>query len=76
MNYFTGDQTQHVLWRILNGEVTGLNPRLIVLKIGTNNLGEMEQYLEINRIDNLQIIFWYIFEIQPQLQYQTLPMAF
>ncbi len=34
-----GDQTQHVLWRILNGEIEGLNPKLIVLKIGTNNLG-------------------------------------
>lgn len=40
-NYgIAGDQTQHVLWRILNGEVTGLNPRLVVLKIGTNNLGK------------------------------------
>jgi len=34
-----GDQVQHVLWRIINGEVEGLNPKLIVLKIGTNNLG-------------------------------------
>ena len=34
-----GDQTEHVLWRILNGEIEGLNPKLIVLKIGTNNLG-------------------------------------
>jgi len=33
-----GDLTQHVVWRIQNGEVEGLNPRLIVLKIGTNNL--------------------------------------
>jgi len=32
-----GDVTNNVLWRILNGEVRGLNPRCIVLKIGTNN---------------------------------------
>lgn len=39
-NYgISADQTQHVLWRIMNGEIAGLNPRLIVLKIGTNNLG-------------------------------------
>ncbi|CAF3707321.1 unnamed protein product [Rotaria sordida] len=34
-----GDRTQHILWRIRNGELTGLNPKLVVLKIGTNNLG-------------------------------------
>jgi lysophospholipase L1-like esterase len=34
-----GDQTQHLLWRISNGEVEGLAPKLCVLKIGTNNLG-------------------------------------
>ncbi|XP_037039005.1 platelet-activating factor acetylhydrolase IB subunit beta homolog isoform X2 [Bradysia coprophila] len=38
-NYgIAGDQTQHLIWRIQNGEVAGLNPRLVVLKIGTNNL--------------------------------------
>ena len=34
-----GDRTEHVLWRILDGEINGLNPKLVVLKIGTNNLG-------------------------------------
>jgi beta-glucosidase len=34
-----GDETQHVLWRIENGAVDGLNPKVIVLLIGTNNLG-------------------------------------
>lgn len=38
-----GDQTQHVLWRIQNGEIEGLNPRLVVLKIGTNNLGNTQK---------------------------------
>lgn len=41
-NYgIAADQTQHVLWRIQNGEIAGLNPRLVVLKIGTNNLGKI-----------------------------------
>lgn len=29
-----GDQTQHVLWRVLNGEMDGLKPKLVILKIG------------------------------------------
>ncbi|MDQ3440682.1 MAG: GDSL-type esterase/lipase family protein [Planctomycetota bacterium] len=32
-----GDQTQHVLWRIENGELENIKPKVIVLTIGTNN---------------------------------------
>lgn len=34
-----GDQTQHVLWRIDNGNLAGLQPKVAVLMIGTNNSG-------------------------------------
>jgi lysophospholipase L1-like esterase len=34
-----GDRTQHVIWRLQNGEVQGIKPKLAVLMIGTNNLG-------------------------------------
>lgn len=36
-----GDRTEHVLWRLANGNFDGLSPKLIVLMIGTNNTGHV-----------------------------------
>ena len=35
----SGDRTEHVLWRLQQAPITHLEPKVIVLLIGTNNLG-------------------------------------
>jgi len=36
---FSGDRTQHVLWRLLDSPLENISPKLAVMMIGTNNAG-------------------------------------
>jgi lysophospholipase L1-like esterase len=35
-----GDTVQNILWRLEQGELSGVNPKVIVLMAGTNNIGD------------------------------------
>lgn len=36
---YSGDRTEHLLWRVQNGEIDNLSPKLTIILIGTNNAG-------------------------------------
>ncbi len=36
---YAGDRTEHILWRIENGELEGVDPKVLILLVGTNNTG-------------------------------------
>ena len=58
-----GDRTQHVLWRITNGELDGIKPKAVVLMIGTNNSGSDSAE---GIADGIKLIVATVREKQPQ----------
>ncbi|KAM6967851.1 platelet-activating factor acetylhydrolase IB subunit gamma [Aplochiton taeniatus] len=41
----SGDATQHVLWRLINGELDHISPKIVVLWVGTNNHGHTPEQI-------------------------------
>jgi len=57
-----GDRTEHVLWRLQNGELDNLSPKIVVVLVGTNNHGDTPQQIA----DGLKAICSLIRDRQPQ----------
>ena len=65
-----GDQTQHVLWRLQNGELEGYKAKLFTVMIGTNNRGR-----EINGIaEGVKMIVELIRSRHPESKVVLMPI--
>lgn len=62
---FGGDRTEHVLWRLQNGEIDGIHPKVAVLMIGTNNAAR-EQYTPEQIADGVRAIVCLLREKLPE----------
>lgn len=45
-----GDSTQHILWRLQNGELKGVRPKVFVVLAGTNNLSGLRSIDEVDAV--------------------------
>lgn len=63
----SGDRTEHVLWRLYNGQLANLSPKAFVLMIGTNNTGHrsFEEEPPTDTILGIQSIVDYLKEKYP-----------
>ena len=62
----SGDRTQHVLWRIQNGEIDGLKPKAAVIMIGTNNIGQKDPEPAASAIAGIQAIVAHLKKSTPE----------
>src|SRR6266404_7213792 len=48
-----GDTTQNILWRLNNGELDNVNPKIIVVLAGTNNVGNRSPEITDPRVADI-----------------------
>jgi beta-glucosidase len=59
---FSGDRTENVIWRLQNGSLENINPKVVVILIGTNNT-DGNHYINISTAEELAGGIWRICEI-------------
>jgi lysophospholipase L1-like esterase len=64
---FSGDRTQHVLWRLDHGEVDGIAPKAAVIMIGTNNSNGADNTAD-EIADGVKAIVARLHEKQPRMR--------
>lgn len=62
---FSADRTENVLWRLQNGEIEGLSPRLTMIMIGTNNTGHRNDPAEAT-VEGIRLIVEEVCRRMPQ----------
>ena len=58
----SGDRTQNVLWRVQHGELDGIQPKVVMLMIGTNNVANTAQQIA----DGITAIVKEVYKRSPQ----------
>jgi beta-glucosidase len=58
----SGDRTENVIWRLQNGALENIHPRVALILIGTNNT-DGNHYLRISSAEELEGAIWRICEI-------------
>ncbi|MEQ6120994.1 GDSL-type esterase/lipase family protein [Reichenbachiella sp. MALMAid0571] len=61
----SGDRTENVIWRLQNGTIENINPKVAIVLIGTNNT-DGNHYLSISTPEELEGGIWKICEILRQ----------
>lgn len=61
----SGDRTQHVLWRMQNGEYPATAPKVVVLMIGTNNIGQKDPEPPASAVAGIEAILKLIRSTSP-----------
>ena len=73
---FSGDNTENVLWRIDDGELDGLDPKAVVLMIGTNNTGhrKLDEECPLDTLLGIQAIIDRVVAKCPKAKVILLPI--